>query len=83
MLREVEGGGFEMVSLVEPLKMDEDLETSLAEEEIEEEVDMAGLRDQAYSWPRLIAPPIKRSGHVIMDTCHSSGMSVLNITLAV
>lgn len=32
------------------------------------------LRGQAYQWPRLVYPPMKRSGHVVMDTCHPSGM---------
>lgn len=31
------------------------------------------LRGQAYQWPRLVYPPLKRSGHVVMDTCHPSG----------
>lgn len=31
------------------------------------------LRGEAYSWSRLVAPPLKRSGHVIMDVCSSSG----------
>ena len=31
------------------------------------------MRKEAYYWPRLIFPPKKRSGHVIMDTCHPSG----------
>merc|ERR1711964_672446 len=24
-------------------------------------------------WPRLVLPPLKRGGHVIMDACHPSG----------
>jgi ribosomal protein RSM22 (predicted rRNA methylase) len=31
-------------------------------------------RSAAYSWPRLIAPPIKNPGHIILDVC--SPMSV-------
>ena len=31
------------------------------------------LRKEAYQWPRLVYPPLKRSGHVVMDTCHPSG----------
>lgn len=74
VLREVEGGGFEMVSLVE--SMVEGGAIGSAEDALEmpeEEVDLEGLRTEAYEWPRLIAPPIKRSGHVIMDTCHPTG----------
>ncbi|KAL1739148.1 mitochondrial small ribosomal subunit Rsm22-domain-containing protein, partial [Schizophyllum fasciatum] len=29
----------------------------------------AALRQEAYSWPRLIFPPLKRSKHVILDAC--------------
>jgi ribosomal protein RSM22 (predicted rRNA methylase) len=28
---------------------------------------------EAYHWPRLISPPLKRGGHVILDVCSSSG----------
>ncbi|RKP09125.1 mitochondrial small ribosomal subunit Rsm22-domain-containing protein, partial [Thamnocephalis sphaerospora] len=28
---------------------------------------------EAFHWPRLISPPLKRGGHVIMDVCTSSG----------
>ncbi|ORX38824.1 ketopantoate hydroxymethyltransferase-domain-containing protein [Kockovaella imperatae] len=31
------------------------------------------LQADAFHWPRLVAPPIKRSGHVIMDTCDANG----------
>lgn len=68
VLREVEGGGFEMVSLAE-----DGPEASAMGEEVLEEVDMDQLRKEAYDWPRLVTPPIKRSGHVIMDTCNPSG----------
>ncbi|CAL1694264.1 unnamed protein product [Somion occarium] len=29
----------------------------------------AALRAEAYSWPRLVFPPLKKSGHIIMDGC--------------
>jgi ribosomal protein RSM22 (predicted rRNA methylase) len=32
---------------------------------------------EAYHWPRLINPPLKRGGHVIMDVCSSSGELIL------
>ncbi|RSH92152.1 hypothetical protein EHS25_008567 [Saitozyma podzolica] len=66
-LREVEGGEFEMVSLVDT----SGLHSSPAVEPAA--VDEEELRREAYAWPRLVAPPMKRSGHVIMDTCHPSG----------
>lgn len=31
------------------------------------------LQLEAYSWPRLVFPPLKRSGHVILDSCTSEG----------
>jgi ribosomal protein RSM22 (predicted rRNA methylase) len=31
------------------------------------------LESQAYHWPRLIQPPLKKSGHVVMDVCSTSG----------
>jgi len=31
------------------------------------------LRQEAYAWPRLIAPTMKRSGHVVMDMCTKEG----------
>lgn len=33
----------------------------------------AALRHEAYSWPRLVFPPIKRSGHIIIDGCTAEG----------
>jgi hypothetical protein len=37
------------------------------------------LRQEAYSWPRLIFPPLKRSGHIILDCCTAEGRTVLLI----
>ncbi|CAG8516268.1 1164_t:CDS:10 [Ambispora leptoticha] len=31
------------------------------------------LKDNAYHWSRLILPPIKRKGHIVMDVCHKKG----------
>jgi len=47
------------------------------------------LRKHAYHWPRLVFPPLKRSGHIILDSCTSSGitydrflsLSVLTVTV--
>jgi ribosomal protein RSM22 (predicted rRNA methylase) len=33
----------------------------------------AALRAEAHAWPRLVFPPLKRSGHVILDVCAPSG----------
>ena len=34
----------------------------------------AQLRKEAYQWPRLVFPPLKKSGHIILDTCTAEGM---------
>lgn len=31
------------------------------------------LREYAYHWPRLVFPPLKCSGHVILDSCTPNG----------
>ncbi|KAG0169562.1 37S ribosomal protein S22 [Apophysomyces sp. BC1034] len=31
------------------------------------------IQNQAYSWPRLVSPPLKNKGHVVMDVCAQSG----------
>ncbi|KAG8881935.1 37S ribosomal protein S22 [Tulasnella sp. 331] len=35
--------------------------------------DLSSLRLESYGWPRVIYPPIKRSGHVILDSCTNDG----------
>jgi len=84
VLMEVEGGEgveFEMVSLAD---VDAAVSTEPAsisafkplEELAEDEDEMIdALRQEASTWPRLVAPPMKRSGHVIMDACCSNGES--------
>ncbi|KAJ3298744.1 37S ribosomal protein S22 [Borealophlyctis nickersoniae] len=40
------------------------------------EGDKSAARDilrEAYNWPRLVMPPLKRGGHVIIDVCGSGG----------
>lgn len=39
-----------------------------------DELDIA-LRSEAYNWPRLVFPPLKRSGHIILDGCTQEGMT--------
>ena len=64
-LHEVEGGDYEMVSLSSPPPSDSALPTT-------DDLSPA-LRPEAYAWPRLVAPPLKRSGHVVMDACCPNG----------
>jgi hypothetical protein len=46
-----------------------------AEVQPSEEVKSA-LRSEAYYWPRLVFPPLKRSGHIILDACTSEGILI-------
>lgn len=39
-----------------------------------EEVE-AALRNEAFHWPRLVFPPLKKSGHIIIDACTAEGLS--------
>lgn len=68
-LKEVEGGEFEMVSLAESLATPPSKTANLGS------ADEAELAREAYSWPRIVAPPMKRAGHVILDTCYPDGQS--------
>ncbi|KAI0830778.1 Rsm22-domain-containing protein [Trametes gibbosa] len=38
------------------------------------------LRQEAYSWPRLVFPPLKRSGHIILDGCTAEGQ-IMRMTI--
>ncbi|KAL1411722.1 cell wall biogenesis and architecture protein [Vanrija albida] len=76
-LREVEGGGeFEMVSVpgdqaalaAASAAADASPELGDAKDEMD-----AALRTEAHGWPRLVALPLKRSGHVVIDACMPNG----------
>jgi len=32
------------------------------------------LRQEAYRWPRLVFSPLKKSGHIILDSCTAEGI---------
>ncbi|RDB29432.1 Rsm22-cox11 tandem protein 2, mitochondrial [Hypsizygus marmoreus] len=38
------------------------------------------LRQEAFSWPRLVFPPLKKSGHVILDSCTAEG-KIMRLTI--
>jgi len=38
------------------------------------------LKAEAFHWPRLVFPPLKKSGHVVMDVCDPSG-KILRMTV--
>ncbi len=35
------------------------------------------LNTESFHWPRLVFPPLKKSGHVVMDVCAPSGTFAL------
>ena len=37
------------------------------------ENDRLAMIRESYDWPRVIYPPLKRSGHVILDSCTNQG----------
>ncbi|KAK0199070.1 mitochondrial small ribosomal subunit Rsm22-domain-containing protein [Armillaria mellea] len=37
---------------------------------------VAALRLESYSWPRLVFPPLKKGGHIILDGCTKDGKIV-------
>ncbi|KAH9897940.1 mitochondrial small ribosomal subunit Rsm22-domain-containing protein [Cubamyces lactineus] len=53
----------------------DDGETALTTSDIN-----AALRQEAYSWPRLVFPPLKRSGHIILDGCTAEGQ-IMRMTI--
>jgi ribosomal protein RSM22 (predicted rRNA methylase) len=34
---------------------------------------MEALRLESYHWPKLVFPPLKKSGHIILDSCTPEG----------
>ncbi|KAI0035111.1 mitochondrial small ribosomal subunit Rsm22-domain-containing protein [Vararia minispora EC-137] len=38
------------------------------------------LQHEAFQWPRLVFPPLKRSGHMILDVCSAEG-KILRTTI--
>ncbi|KAG2756344.1 Rsm22-domain-containing protein [Suillus brevipes Sb2] len=44
-----------------------------------EEVE-AALRNEAFHWPRLVFPPLKKSGHIIIDAC-TAECKIMRLTI--
>ncbi|KAF8665511.1 hypothetical protein AX16_000525 [Volvariella volvacea WC 439] len=38
------------------------------------------LRQESYQWPRLVFPPLKKSGHIILDSCTAEG-KIMRMTI--
>lgn len=49
------------------------LQMSTAEADMTPEEIQDSLRSEAYHWPRLVFPPLKRSGHIVLDGCTAEG----------
>lgn len=45
-----------------------------SEEEHTPEVIDEALRLESFQWPRLVFPPLKKSGHIILDGCTAEGV---------
>ena len=69
-IKGAQDGSFEVMRYIPPKTSTEPPEPANAQKRSQTEDD---LRKEAYHWPRLVYPPLKRSGHVVMDTCHPSG----------
>lgn len=73
----VEGGGNALSPLPSEIEVPQqplDPGHGLSPSEIQ-----AQLRLEAYQWPRLIFPPLKKSGHTILDACTAEGVSCTHI----
>lgn len=65
----VEGGSNATIQSPEQLPPSGLKSTELNGEELQDQ-----LRREAYEWPRLVFPPFKKSGHIILDACTAEGM---------
>jgi ribosomal protein RSM22 (predicted rRNA methylase) len=43
---------------------------------------LESLRQEAFRWPRLVFPPLKRSGHIILDVCAPEGAAPFRLPTA-
>lgn len=57
-------------------------EEPAASEYLEEKVE-SSLRQEAYHWPRLVFPSLKRSGHIILDACTPEGNVATSLAMYV
>jgi ribosomal protein RSM22 (predicted rRNA methylase) len=72
-------GQRELLVSGESEKIDEAVGTAIAIDTKTEELDIApdvmeaALMSESYKWPRLVFPPLKKSGHIILDCCTAEG----------
>jgi len=69
--------GADLTGNVDSTTPESPVQTALTSERQELE---ATLRLEAYNWPRLVFPPLKRSGHVILDSCTAEG-KIMRMTI--
>ena len=72
----VEGDGSALPSQTEILEVPADPDHGLSPPEVQ-----ALLRQEAYQWPRLVFPPLKKGGHIILDACTVTGVSCYHILI--
>ncbi|KAH7915708.1 mitochondrial small ribosomal subunit Rsm22-domain-containing protein [Hygrophoropsis aurantiaca] len=70
-----EGPLDDAVDAVLPLEAPAVIEGTNASRELED-----ALRLEAFQWPRLVFPPLKKSGHIILDACTSEG-KIMRLTI--
>lgn len=68
---EIHEEGFNsMISISQELPAPTSSDVELTDSELQSQ-----LRREAYQWPRLVFPPLKKSGHIILDACTAEGVS--------
>jgi hypothetical protein len=79
-----DGDGIEMIleNSEPPEEADPELDIPEKDGQISTEELTAHLRSEAYHWPKAIFPPLKRSKHIILDSCTAEGKTVLNSSLS-
>ena len=63
----------EPTTMVEEVLEEEEVVSTPDVREVDVERDM---RVESYVWPRLVYPPMKRNGHVVLDVCEPLGKSI-------
>ncbi|KAK1233060.1 37S ribosomal protein S22 [Marasmius sp. AFHP31] len=64
-----------------PVETEHELADALvaSETQTKKELD-ATFRQEAFYWPRLVFPPLKKSGHIILDSCTAEG-KIMRLTV--
>ncbi|GJE86251.1 Rsm22-cox11 tandem protein [Phanerochaete sordida] len=62
-------------SLADPSLIVDPTEADMTPDQVED-----SLRLEAYHWPRVVFPPLKRSGHIVIDSCAAEG-NIIRMTV--